>query len=90
MLTEFDEKEVFRLIKVAFLCTQGSPAMRPSMSRVVGMLAGDIEIEAAVSKPSYLTDLELKDSSFASFSTGNYNTSSTLSKESSFQFSGTR
>ncbi|CAN6683940.1 unnamed protein product [Malus baccata var. baccata] len=45
-LTEFDETEATRLIRVALMCTQGSPMARPSMSRVVAMLSGDIDIEA--------------------------------------------
>ena len=42
--------------------------MRPSMSRVVAMLAGDIEVGIVTSKPSYLTDWNFKDitSSFLS------------------------
>ena len=35
--------------------------MRPSMSRVVAMLAGDIEVGVVTSKPSYLTDWNFKD-----------------------------
>uniref|UniRef100_A0A2N9I8P8 Protein kinase domain-containing protein n=1 Tax=Fagus sylvatica TaxID=28930 RepID=A0A2N9I8P8_FAGSY len=42
-LTEFDEGEATQVIAVSFLCTQASPMMWPSMSRVVAMLAGDIE-----------------------------------------------
>ncbi|XP_060676094.1 probable LRR receptor-like serine/threonine-protein kinase At1g56130 [Ziziphus jujuba] len=61
-LTEFDEDEATRMIGVALLCTQASPMMRPAMSRVVGMLAGDIGIDTSdVSKPSYLTDWNFKD-----------------------------
>lgn len=30
--------------------------MRPPMSRVVAMLAGDIEASGVITKPSYLTD----------------------------------
>ncbi|XP_062027147.1 probable LRR receptor-like serine/threonine-protein kinase At1g56140 [Rosa rugosa] len=55
-LTDFDEEEANRLIRAAFLCTQASPLMRPSMSRVVAMLAGDIEVGNVMAKPSYLTD----------------------------------
>ncbi|XP_022721695.1 probable LRR receptor-like serine/threonine-protein kinase At1g56130 isoform X2 [Durio zibethinus] len=60
-LVEFDENEALRVIGVALLCTQASPAMRPSMSRVVAMLAGDIEVSNVTSKPSYLTDWDFKD-----------------------------
>ncbi|CAN6684633.1 unnamed protein product [Malus baccata var. baccata] len=60
-LTEFDETEATRLIRAALLCTQASPMTRPSMSRVVAMLSGDIDIGTVVSKPSYLTDYDFKD-----------------------------
>ncbi|KAL4388925.1 hypothetical protein GQ457_09G004580 [Hibiscus cannabinus] len=60
-LAEFDENEAFRMIGVALLCTQASPSMRPPMSRVVGMLAGDIEVSTVTTKPSYITDWDFKD-----------------------------
>ncbi|XWS16076.1 hypothetical protein CRYUN_Cryun34aG0054500 [Craigia yunnanensis] len=60
-LVEFDEIEALRVIGVALLCTQASPIMRPSMSRVVAMLSGDIEVSNVTSKPSYLTDWDFKD-----------------------------
>ncbi|KAH9747521.1 non-specific serine/threonine protein kinase [Citrus sinensis] len=60
-LTEFNDKEALRVIGVALLCTQASPMMRPPMSRVVAMLAGDIEVGKVISKPSYLTDWDFKD-----------------------------
>lgn len=60
-LTAMDEQEVDRVRRVAFLCTQGSPMLRPTMSRVVAMLSGDIEVIKVSSKPSYLTDCDFKD-----------------------------
>ncbi|BFG28327.1 hypothetical protein CerSpe_146010 [Prunus speciosa] len=66
-LTEFDENDATRLIKAALLCTQASPMMRPSMSRVVAMLSGDIEASTVMSKPSYLTDWNFKDVTTSSF-----------------------
>ncbi|XP_010645959.1 probable LRR receptor-like serine/threonine-protein kinase At1g56140 isoform X4 [Vitis vinifera] len=60
-LTEFDENEVNRVMRVALLCTQGSPMLRPTMSRVVAMLVGDVEVSAVTSKPSYLTDWHYND-----------------------------
>ncbi|XVE51728.1 hypothetical protein DITRI_Ditri02bG0064300 [Diplodiscus trichospermus] len=60
-LMEFDETEALRVVGVALLCTQGSPTMRPPMSRVVAMLAGDIEVSGVITKPSYLTDWDFKD-----------------------------
>ncbi|KAJ0018385.1 hypothetical protein Pint_11506 [Pistacia integerrima] len=35
--------------------------LRPPMSRVVNMLAGDREVGPVTSKPSYLTDWDFKD-----------------------------
>ncbi|PON40425.1 GPCR kinase [Parasponia andersonii] len=59
-LGDFNEDEAIRLIQVALLCTQASATLRPSMSRVVAMLTGDVEIETDISKPSYLTELGYK------------------------------
>ncbi|XP_044967599.1 probable LRR receptor-like serine/threonine-protein kinase At1g56140 [Hordeum vulgare subsp. vulgare] len=59
-LEEFDSEEVLRAIKVALLCTQGSPHQRPSMSRVVAMLTGDVEAPDVVTKPSYITEWQMK------------------------------
>jgi serine/threonine protein kinase/Leucine-rich repeat (LRR) protein len=52
------KEEVLRVIEVALLCTQAAPAMRPSMSRVVAMLTGDIEVNPAASRPGYIRDLQ--------------------------------
>ncbi|GLU14118.1 hypothetical protein SLE2022_307060 [Rubroshorea leprosula] len=60
-LVEFDENEALRMIRVGLLCTQASPMMRPPMSRVIAMLAGDIEVSPVASKPSYLTDWDFED-----------------------------
>ncbi|XP_062080651.1 probable LRR receptor-like serine/threonine-protein kinase At1g56140 [Humulus lupulus] len=58
-LSEFDEVEVGRLIRVALLCNQTSPISRPSMYRVVAMLSGDIEVSTQISRPGYLADWSL-------------------------------
>ncbi|KAK3033138.1 hypothetical protein RJ639_036497, partial [Escallonia herrerae] len=60
-LSEFSEQEVKRVIGVALLCTQTSPALRPSMSRVVAMLSGDIEVTTVTTRPGYLTDWKFND-----------------------------
>nr|POE84429.1 putative lrr receptor-like serine/threonine-protein kinase [Quercus suber] len=60
-LSEFNEEEVKRLIGVSLLCTQASPMLRPSMSRVVAMLTGDIEVSTVTSRPGYLTDWKYDD-----------------------------
>ncbi|KAF9587454.1 hypothetical protein IFM89_002635 [Coptis chinensis] len=60
-LVSFNGDEAIRTLGIALLCTQASPMMRPSMSRVVGMLTGDIQVSTVVSKPSYLTDWQFND-----------------------------
>uniref|UniRef100_A0ACD5UEX8 Uncharacterized protein n=1 Tax=Avena sativa TaxID=4498 RepID=A0ACD5UEX8_AVESA len=59
-LEEFNSEEALRAIKVALVCTQGSPHQRPSMSRVVAMLTGDVEAPDVVTKPSYITEWQIK------------------------------
>jgi hypothetical protein len=60
-LSEFNEEEVKCMIGVSLLCTQASPTLRPSMSRVVAMLSGDIEVSSVTSRPGYLTDWKFDD-----------------------------
>ncbi|CAK9326828.1 unnamed protein product [Citrullus colocynthis] len=60
-LSTFNEDEVKRVIRVGLMCTQTSPARRPSMSRVVAMLCGDTEVAAITSKPGYLTEWTFDD-----------------------------
>ncbi|PON58301.1 Phosphorylase kinase, gamma catalytic subunit [Trema orientale] len=60
-LSEFDEEEVRRIIGVALLCTQTSPTVRPSMSRVVAMLSGDTDVSTEISRPGYLADWKFND-----------------------------
>ncbi|XAR56905.1 Non-specific serine/threonine protein kinase [Bertholletia excelsa] len=60
-LSEYNQEEVKRVIGIALLCTQTSPMLRPSMSRVVAMLSGDIEVSAVTTRPGYLTDWKFND-----------------------------
>ncbi|KAF8408672.1 hypothetical protein HHK36_004735 [Tetracentron sinense] len=60
-LTIFDRDEAIRVIGIALLCTQASPSLRPPMSRVVNMLAGDIEVSTITTRPGYLTDWQFND-----------------------------
>ncbi|KAI8027670.1 putative LRR receptor-like serine/threonine-protein kinase [Camellia lanceoleosa] len=84
-LSEFHEEEVKRVIGVALLCTQTSSMLRPSMSRVVGMLSGDFEVSAITTRPGYLTDWNFNDTtSFMS------NDTPTVKKEHSHYSSSTR
>ncbi|CAN6971728.1 unnamed protein product, partial [Brassica rapa subsp. trilocularis] len=67
-LTEFNMEEVKRMIGIALLCTYSSHSLRPSMSRVVAMLTGDVEVSDVTSKLGYLTDMRFDETSNSSFS----------------------
>ncbi|KAL2247781.1 UNVERIFIED_CONTAM: putative LRR receptor-like serine/threonine-protein kinase, partial [Sesamum indicum] len=58
---QYDANAVKKIIHVALLCTQASPALRPSMSRVVAMLTGDVQVSSVTSRPGYLTDWKFTD-----------------------------
>uniref|UniRef100_A0A0E0LS89 non-specific serine/threonine protein kinase n=1 Tax=Oryza punctata TaxID=4537 RepID=A0A0E0LS89_ORYPU len=75
-LKEFNEKEALRVICAALLCTQGSSHQRPSMSRVMAILAGDIEVTEVVTKPSYITEWQLRGDD-TSYATSSYYSGST-------------
>ncbi|AQK46203.1 Putative leucine-rich repeat receptor-like protein kinase family protein [Zea mays] len=70
-LAEFNSDEVLRAIHVALLCTQGSPHQRPSMSRAVSILAGDVEVGQVANKPSYITEWQIKGGNTSSFMSSN-------------------
>ncbi|KAJ1288757.1 hypothetical protein BS78_02G112500 [Paspalum vaginatum] len=55
-LDGFDAEEALRAIRVALLCTQGSPHQRPAMSRALAMLTGKAEVDDEVTRPSYVTE----------------------------------
>ncbi|KAF8408694.1 hypothetical protein HHK36_004758 [Tetracentron sinense] len=69
-LTIFDKSEAIRVIGVALLCTQSSPSLRPPMSRIVTMLAGDIEVSTVTTRPGYLTDWQFNDITSSSVNDG--------------------
>ncbi|KAI3456686.1 hypothetical protein Pfo_013349 [Paulownia fortunei] len=60
-LSEFNEDEARSLIGVALLCSQTSPVARPSMSDVVAMLSGDVEVPTITSEPGYLCEWNFSD-----------------------------
>ena len=60
-LSEINEEDVKRVIRVSLLCTQASPTLRPSMSRVVAMLVGDTKVGTIISRPGYVTDSSVND-----------------------------
>nr|VDC98082.1 unnamed protein product [Brassica oleracea] len=61
----FDRKEAVRMINVALVCTNSSPALRPTMSEAVKMLEGVIELTQVSSDPGIYGDdwslLKLRD-----------------------------
>ncbi|XP_010480726.1 PREDICTED: probable LRR receptor-like serine/threonine-protein kinase At1g29720 [Camelina sativa] len=72
---EFNSDEAVRMIKVALICTNSSPSLRPAMSEAVKMLEGEIEIKQVMSDPglyghnwsfSKLSDLDKHGSSSTS------------------------
>lgn len=87
----FDVEEATGFLKISLLCTQDMPKLRPSMSTVVRMLLGEIDVnDEEISKPGLLSDLmntngdgrgqkheaEMKNSSYTtSSSSGNTSTS---------------
>ncbi|CAA0836581.1 Probable LRR receptor-like serine/threonine-protein kinase [Striga hermonthica] len=61
-IQQYNPHEVRRIIGIALLCTQASPALRPPMTRVVAMLSGDMEVPTVTTRPGYLTDWKFNDS----------------------------
>ncbi|KAH7528138.1 hypothetical protein FEM48_Zijuj05G0039900 [Ziziphus jujuba var. spinosa] len=49
LMSEFNAKDLRRVIRIALLCTQNSPSLRPSTSRVVAMLSGDVQASTTIS-----------------------------------------
>ncbi|KAJ9690779.1 hypothetical protein PVL29_013106 [Vitis rotundifolia] len=54
--TQFKKEEAIRMIKVALLCANPSPALRPTMSAVVSMLKGQTIIQEYPLNPSIYGD----------------------------------
>ena len=52
LVSDFNKEEVIRVIKIALLCTNPSPALRPIMSKVVSMLEGQAAVEEVMTDPS--------------------------------------
>ncbi|KAF7803233.1 putative LRR receptor-like serine/threonine-protein kinase RFK1 isoform X2 [Senna tora] len=59
--SKVNEREAEIMIKVALLCTNASPSLRPTMSEVVNMLEGQMDIPDVVPEPNaYNEDLRFK------------------------------
>ena len=54
--SDFNEEEVMVMIKVALLCTNVTPKLRPSMSSVLSMLEGKTVVPEFVSDPNEVKD----------------------------------
>ncbi|KAK2976665.1 hypothetical protein RJ640_017408 [Escallonia rubra] len=54
--SSLNQKEAIRMVKIALLCTNPSPALRPTMSAVVGMLQGHISVQELNMDPSIYGD----------------------------------
>ncbi|KAK7824630.1 putative lrr receptor-like serine/threonine-protein kinase [Quercus suber] len=54
--SKFSKEEVLRMIKVALLCTNPSPALRPTMTAVVSMLEGQTDVDEVARDPSLFGD----------------------------------
>ncbi|GLT54266.1 hypothetical protein SLA2020_274780 [Shorea laevis] len=52
LVSELIKEEAIRMIKVALLCTDPSPALRPTMSAVVSMLEGQTTVDEVTMDPS--------------------------------------
>ncbi|XP_057949736.1 probable LRR receptor-like serine/threonine-protein kinase RFK1 isoform X2 [Malania oleifera] len=59
--SEFDKEEVERVVRVALLCTNATPSLRPIMSEVVAMLEGQMPVPDVILEPNTPTeDLRFK------------------------------
>lgn len=57
----FNLMEAEKVVKIALLCTNASPSLRPTMSEVVNMLEGEAVIPDLIPEPSaYNEDLRFK------------------------------
>ncbi|KAM3748469.1 hypothetical protein ACB098_05G111100 [Castanea mollissima] len=54
--SDFSKEEALRMIKVALLCTNPSPVLRPVMTAIVNMLEGRIVIDELTGGPSIYGD----------------------------------
>jgi len=64
-----DKKQAILLMRVALLCTQDAPNLRPTMSRIIGMLTRETPVTEVPKKPSILTIQTFNDRSSRATST---------------------
>ncbi|KAK3405493.1 hypothetical protein EUGRSUZ_K01990 [Eucalyptus grandis] len=58
--SDFDKEEVLALIKVALMCTNVTPALRPLMSSVVSMLEGKVAVPVLDSAGAIMTEEKIE------------------------------
>ncbi|XP_057873245.1 cold-responsive protein kinase 1 isoform X2 [Cryptomeria japonica] len=56
-LMDYPEEEALRFIKVALLCTQATPKIRPTMSQVVTILSEGQTLTETLARPGFISDL---------------------------------
>ncbi|XP_018730545.2 probable leucine-rich repeat receptor-like serine/threonine-protein kinase At3g14840 [Eucalyptus grandis] len=56
----FDKEEALVLIKVALMCTNATPALRPPMSSVVSMLEGKVTVPVLDSEGAIMTEEKIE------------------------------
>lgn len=83
---EFDAEQASKFLRIGLLCTQESPKHRPSMSSVVKMLTGEMDVDVSMmTKPALISDfMDLKvrkkqESTIDMKTSSTYNTSSSAS-----------
>ncbi|KAF8034231.1 hypothetical protein BT93_C0500 [Corymbia citriodora subsp. variegata] len=58
--SHFDKEEALALIKVALMCTNATPALRPPMSSVVSMLEGRVAVPVLDSEGAIMTEEKIE------------------------------
>lgn len=96
---EFDAEQACKFLKISLLCTQESPKLRPSMSSVVKMLTGKMDVnDSKITKPALISDfmdlkvrrneessIDMKNSSmYTTFSSDNHDTTSSFATTTTF------
>ncbi|RZB97378.1 Cold-responsive protein kinase 1 isoform C [Glycine soja] len=96
---EFDAEQACKFLKIGLLCTQESPKHRPSMSSVVKMLTGKMDVDdSKITKPALISDLldlkvrgneessiDMKNSSmYTTFSSDNHDTTTSFATTTTF------
>ncbi|CAJ1958040.1 unnamed protein product [Sphenostylis stenocarpa] len=97
---EFDAVQACKFMKIGLLCTQESPKLRPSMSSVVKMLTGKMNVDdSKITKPALISDFmdlkvrreeesgsDVKNSSMFNTSSSSYNHDTTMSSATTTTF----